>query len=990
MVTGAEVVALAQKEALGLAVSALKASTSAAWKRVKNSRTPEIPSYRDLQPVSDWLAEQLTAALLSETGEVDTRLASFLASREYFTYIYHVFVFIFAGRDPISSDVIIAELTAAVAKYEYHNEADVLTLHNILASTATRIADLAAVRSKELPHAASVEAHAIMATQYLESIDRQLSALLTDADVSVEEVESVVQDYCSALQRQYGRLQPQSFEGADLVPIDGLFVLPQITTPSESDGRRSPFEQRRHSYDLDDIANTGRAVILGDPGGGKTTLSRKMARDIAVGSVAINGIRQSVIPFVIVIRQFGEYLKSERGSVLDYLVTMSKSTFQTEISDKVMRYLLSSGRAYIIFDGLDELLDTQYRKDIAEIIDSFTWLNPLTNVLVTSRRVGYRHNSLDSDIFTELSLGNFTYQQVETYVRNWFNFASGLSLDERDIIAERFMSESEHASDIRSNPLMLGLMCTIYKTEAYIPRNRPDVYHKCSKMLFETWDRRRSLFEPLPFEAHLQNVLAHVAHTIYINPAMQEGVTEAQVVEFASAYLNAWAYSESAEALAAAQEFFQFCKGRSWVLDEFGLNELGEGLYRFTHKTFLEYFAAVHLARTLPLIPELCATLLPGVIAGDLDVVAELALQMACGHIQGGADTAISELISGLKDCNSYQDHYTLITFICRSLSYLVPSPKVVAEVCKIAISGLAMGDEEGGLDIYSDSAAALSRAARESRRQIGAELTNNLIARLEEGGAANSDQKLGLEDVAAAAFHLPNVLASGLRSKTEVDEVVQRAPQVALPVMRDNWQSWQWAAVPLIFSRDISIRSVLEVNPDIVFSQDARIPHTNTHYVLPSALILQSFLDKSRVGGRRYFGNTEDLHECAEFLRANPTYSFEVSDQRTSSSLMLMLDEGEVSTEDLWDIYTTQELNDAALVLLHAISRNYANSQDEDLQRLANDFASPISEIGAWLSLIVDGVDCDVPDFLDDPMIQELQEQILLRRAHAGREADS
>jgi hypothetical protein len=981
MVTGAELIALAHKEVLGLAVSAMKASCNAAWKRVKGSRTPEIPSYRDLQPVSDWLAEHLTAAFVSETGEVDDRVAAFLSSRDYFTYIYHVFVFIFAGRDPLASDVLLAELQAALTRYKYTDEADSLTLHNVLASTATKIAELAKVSEKELPREASVEAHAIIATQYLESIDRQMTTLLAEPHISTEEIESITQDYCSSLQRQFGRLQPQSFEGTDPVPIDGLFVLPQIKTPDGNKPKSNVFEMSKQSYSLNDVANIGRVVILGDPGGGKTTLTRKLARDIALGSIEINGILQSVIPFVVVIRQFGEYLKAEHGSVLDYLVILARSKFQTEISDDVMRYLLASGRVYIIFDGLDELLDTQYRKEIAEIIDAFTWLHPLTNVLVTSRRVGYKHNSLDSDIFTELSLDNFTKTQVESYVRNWFNFVSGLSIDEREIVASRFMSESEHASDIRSNPLMLGLMCTIYKTEAYIPRNRPDVYHKCSKMLFETWDRRRNLFEPLSFEAHLQNVLAHVAYSIYTNPTMQEGVTEAQVVELATDYLSKWAYNESADAISAARDFFEFCKGRGWVLDEFGLNESGAGLFRFAHKTFLEYFAAVHLSRTIPAISELCSNVLPGIIAGDLDIVAELALQMASGHVQGGPDTAIRELIAGAKDCSTYQDHHTLTTFICRSLSYLVPSPKVVTEVCNLAVSGLANPpDRKEALDIYTDSVAELSRAARESRRQICNELGERLITLIQDAGTAHPDSTISLEDVVAAAFNLPSAVTRGPLRDDEAYADLEHVSEAALPLMRENWQTWQWAAVPLIFRGDLSIQAALEFDPDIVFLRSASIPRSNSFYIVPVSLLLRNFLNRCYESPKHYVNKPNDLHECAEYLRNHPEYRSDESTSLSSSLMLMWGDEGD-TVPDIEGVYTKQELNDASLVLLFLVlHRDDGRFREVELQTMANEFPSPISDIGVWLASLLDGDAYDIPEFLNDPAISELHSKMVLR----------
>ena len=45
---------------------------------------------------------------------------------------------------------------------------------------------------------------------------------------------------------------------------------------------------------------------------------------------------------------------------------------------------------------------------------------------------------------------------------------------------------------------MLGLMCNLYRIDGYIPRNRPEIYEKCSVMLFERWDKSRGIVVPLP------------------------------------------------------------------------------------------------------------------------------------------------------------------------------------------------------------------------------------------------------------------------------------------------------------------------------------------------------------------------------------------------------------------------------------------------------------------------------------------------------------
>ena len=49
--------------------------------------------------------------------------------------------------------------------------------------------------------------------------------------------------------------------------------------------------------------------------------------------------------------------------------------------------------------------------------------------------------------------------------------------------------ESRELRDLRSNPLILALMCNVYKTEGFIPRSRAELYDNCTNMLLFRLDK---------------------------------------------------------------------------------------------------------------------------------------------------------------------------------------------------------------------------------------------------------------------------------------------------------------------------------------------------------------------------------------------------------------------------------------------------------------------------------------------------------------------
>src|SRR5205085_10745108 len=140
--------------------------------------------------------------------------------------------------------------------------------------------------------------------------------------------------------------------------------------------------------------------------------------------------------------------------------------------------------------------DTSYRQEIRDDIESFCNLYPSVPVIVTSREVGYEQAPL-ADKFDVYSLAPFTEEQVEEYVSKWFELGTDLTSSQIKRKSTSFLHERRIVSDLRSNPLMLSLMCRIYRGESYIPRKRPDVYRKCAEMLFARWDRSRDI--PMSF-----------------------------------------------------------------------------------------------------------------------------------------------------------------------------------------------------------------------------------------------------------------------------------------------------------------------------------------------------------------------------------------------------------------------------------------------------------------------------------------------------------
>jgi hypothetical protein len=314
------------------------------------------------------------------------------------------------------------------------------------------------------------------------------------------------------------------------VPYERLFVAPTVKVAG-----------RDEETDTDDgtalsemMGHCVRAILLGDPGGGKSTSSLKLAYDVAAGKA--RGI-SATVPFLVVLKDYAEqYLKS-RVSMIDWISSMCEAPYGVQAPPGVLEYLLLSGRALVIFDGLDELLDTSLRREVVQVVEGFSHRYPLTPTLVTSRRVGYEEAPLDPDLFAGLQLQEFSDEQVEAYVRKWFSLDDAIAAPRKSQMANSFLKDSEFVQDLRVNPLMLSLMCGIYASENYIPRNRPDVYEKCALLLFDRWDKQRGINAPLSFDAHVQAAMRSLALWLYPRQESQQGLPREQLVRYMTDYL---------------------------------------------------------------------------------------------------------------------------------------------------------------------------------------------------------------------------------------------------------------------------------------------------------------------------------------------------------------------------------------------------------------------------------------------------------------------
>ncbi len=538
----------------------------------------------------------------------------------------------------------------------------------------------------------------------ISSIEKNLDFLKEASELKTQDVAEYVGRYIPIAKNINGKIRINNLNDSREFQIEDIYVEPLIelketlkfaidtvednykylslgdalVLPNRSDKKRNitRFATSMSFAEATMAVNTQNinpyVVVLGNPGGGKTSFAKKKFFDLCNEHETKSPSPINTIPFFITLRNYAIDLEENQSSIIEYIESHSNSHYHLKPEKGVIEYLLHNGMATVIFDGLDELLETSNRTKMVEIIEAFRLRYPSTRILITSREVGYSQASMGKK-FRTFQIKDFDDEQVEEYANKFFKLDESISNSEAQTLISKFLHESRSAEDIRQNPLMLGLLCSLYKYEQYIPQNRPQLYERCSEMLFEKWDSSRGIDVGISFRPHLMNGLMFLANWIFTNEKLQSGVRKEKLINKTTEYLDDF-YPNINEAETAAREFVDFCKGRAWVF-----TDVGDDTYRFTHQTFLEYFTAKFLARKHNDAKEVVGIIKKKIINAEWEVVNQLLVHITSRNIEGAADKIIISLLNDIDDFY-VSEQFSILRFIGKSLEFLQPS-KIPLEV---------------------------------------------------------------------------------------------------------------------------------------------------------------------------------------------------------------------------------------------------------------------------------------------------------------------
>ncbi|MEG4998623.1 NACHT domain-containing protein [Microcoleus sp. B4-D4] len=322
-----------------------------------------------------------------------------------------------------------------------------------------------------------------------------------DIDALVQQVRSRLLPFITAPHSIIGTMR--MFSVSQPVPVDKIYidlnVLEQVSSSRHFSNWRGEYEPgNRQDFDrlslsqvkqkgveaISVIKDYAKLLVLGKPGAGKTTFLKSLAVKCIQPE---ENFFADLVPLFVTLPEFAKRAHETSWDLLDYLAeALSK---QSNGCDANVKEILVQGRSLVLLDGLDEVPSDDMEKVIDAVRDFVGYRN--NRLVITCRTQSQK----ELEGFTDVEVDNFTPEQVDRFVENWFKIVdSGAQASLAPQLQQQLRAaENKTIAELTVTPVLLNLICAVFRDEqGNLPKKRSQLYEKGIRQLLERLKRMPS------------------------------------------------------------------------------------------------------------------------------------------------------------------------------------------------------------------------------------------------------------------------------------------------------------------------------------------------------------------------------------------------------------------------------------------------------------------------------------------------------------------
>ncbi|MBY0586828.1 NACHT domain-containing protein [bacterium] len=240
------------------------------------------------------------------------------------------------------------------------------------------------------------------------------------------------------------------------------------------------------------LQTSGHAVLLGDPGAGKTTTMKRLALRLLTSDsdhdsdtwecpicLRLRRINTSIPLHCALADIFGISFGIDPSKSQDALERQSNE-IRVAITD-----ILNNGRFVVLLDGLDEVHPQAFNDICAQIVELGYCLTQCK--IIVSCRSGAYQKHLDG--YSTAELKPLSSDQIRAVTLHWLG---------TEDLADEFSQQAElsRASDLLDRPLYLAQLLVVFQNSGYLPQQPTYLARRIILLMLEGWDAKRSLHRP--------------------------------------------------------------------------------------------------------------------------------------------------------------------------------------------------------------------------------------------------------------------------------------------------------------------------------------------------------------------------------------------------------------------------------------------------------------------------------------------------------------